>query len=862
MADLKISELPLISNGAVQPDKDFIALADTSASETKKVTPAGAVLNALAQTAANGGIPEGSIDPDKVDWDGIDPATIDGEAIKDGTLDGSKLIDGTVTGVKLLDGTIDASTKLEDNSIIEVKYAPGSVSTRALIDANVTGPKLAAGAASDNIDDSGLSDQAISGDSIQIGTLDSDRLKDATILNAKIADDTIDASAKILDNSVTEAKYAPVSVSTRALADLSVTGAKLAPGAAGDNIAASGFASESIDGDAIKTGTLDGDRITDGTVLNAKIADDTIDADAKLTDNSITETKYAPGSVSTRALEAKSVTNAQLAAGAAQANIDDSGLSDQSISGDAVQIGTLKGDRLTDGTITGVKIADATIDAATKLADNSVVETKYAPGSVSTRALTDLSVTNTKLATGAAIANIEPNTLTGSAIVDGSITNAKLQNIQSGAIGDGAVTGDKIAINTITAENIASDAIENRHLNDNVTDPDGGLTVTTDGVAIANTIIAGSQAGINYDEHGLVTSVAADGLVPRIDLPLATDTEIGAVSVPADGGLAVNGTGELRHTNVVTPATFAGISYDANGHVTSTDAGGKVPSAYMPVAGTAPDTIGAIYVPSQDSLTVDADGALRHVLSGASAGTYTKVTIDTTGHVTQGNSLQSTDIPNIDADKITTGELDTPRIKDEAITAPKMSDYSTCLMQEDFPGSSADYYLGMLWWQPSTAQLRVYSRGSAGNNWSPVGFGALQANNLRWGGVFDAAAGTVSIVTDFGTTAGLTAGGAIPAPSNDLSGLYLICQTEGNNVNQPAVSADTFTPGDWLLCINEVQGYVQIDSGATGGGGGGGSSYLSTLLDVSLTSLKEGERLQADASGIWSNTSVMDGGTF
>ena len=218
-------------------------------------------------------------------------------------------------------------------------------------------------------------------------------------------------------------------------------------------------------------------------------------------------------------------------------------------------------------------------------------------------------------------------------------------------------------------------------------------------------------------------------------------------------------------------------------------------------------------------------------------------------------------MPGLDVDAIVTGQFGTNRIKDDSITAPKMADYSTCLMQEGFPGSSPDYYLGMLWWQPSTAQLRVYSRGSAGNNWSPVGFGALQANNLRWGGVFDAATGTVSIVTDFGTTAGLTVGAAIPAPSNELSGLYLVCQTEGNNVNQPDVVSDAFTPGDWLLCINEIEGYIQIDAGAAGGGGGG-SSYLSTLLDVNLTSLQEGQRLQADAAGIWSNTSVMDGGTF
>ena len=118
-----------------------------------------------------------------------------------------------------------------------------------------------------------------------------------------------------------------------------------------------------------------------------------------------------------------------------------------------------------------------------------------------------------------------------------------------------------------------------------------------------------------------------------------------------------------------------------------------------------------------------------------------------------------------------------------------------------------------MWWQPSTSQLRVYARGSAGNQWSPVGFGALQANNLRWGGTFDASTGKVSIITSFAETAGLKAGDAIPAPTDDLSGIYFICQVEGDQVAQPDVVGTTFTPGDWLLCINEVSGWTNVDMG-------------------------------------------------
>ena len=64
MADLRITELPALGDNGGQPNNDVVALADVSASETKKVTPNGIVLNALSQAAGAGGIPNGTIDPD------------------------------------------------------------------------------------------------------------------------------------------------------------------------------------------------------------------------------------------------------------------------------------------------------------------------------------------------------------------------------------------------------------------------------------------------------------------------------------------------------------------------------------------------------------------------------------------------------------------------------------------------------------------------------------------------------------------------------------------------------------------------------------------------------------------------------
>ena len=168
-------------------------------------------------------------------------------------------------------------------------------------------------------------------------------------------------------------------------------------------------------------------------------------------------------------------------------------------------------------------------------------------------------------------------------------------------------------------------------------------------------------------------------------------------------------------------------------------------------------------------------------------GTYPKVTVSETGHVIAGLPLEASDIPELSFDQITSGEIGEGVLGECAVNAPNICDYATCLMQEDNPGKGD--FLGQFWYTPSTAQLRVYSRGSGPENiWLPVGFGSLQANNLRWGGSYDADTDTVTVVTSIGTSNGIIAGQPFPAPTDELSGLYFICQAPGNNddAGQPA----------------------------------------------------------------------------
>ena len=183
---------------------------------------------------------------------------------------------------------------------------------------------------------------------------------------------------------------------------------------------------------------------------------------------------------------------------------------------------------------------------------------------------------------------------------------------------------------------------------------------------------------------------------------------------------------------------------------------------------------------------------------------------------------------------------------------------------------------------PSTAQLRVYSRGSGPENiWLPVEALALcKLTTCVGGGTYDADTDTVVSVTSIGTSEGIVAGQAFPAPSNELSGLYFVCQVAGNSMSQPNLNGVSHTSGDWALCLDETQGWIHIDiNGGGGGGGGGGAQYLNDLLDVELgggaspfsstasiaptATLERDQILRYDGdSGLWRNTDIIDGGSI
>jgi hypothetical protein len=428
------------------------------------------------------------------------------------------------------------------------------------------------------------------------------------------------------------------------------------------------------------------------------------------------------------------------------------------------------------------------------------------------------------------------------------------------------VTTAKLADDAVTGAKIAAGAVDDSKIS--------GITPSKLGTASAGAVLAGPTTG--------TAAAAAFRALAGTDLPVATTTNNGAVKVAAAGGLAVAGDGALSIAASTTAGTNPVVTYGSDGRIT---AGRALAGTDLPVATTS--AVGAVKVGS--GLSVTADGTIAAAIAAANlplatstvvgavkpgaglsvdgagalgitnavaAGTGSVVTYNTQGLVTSARGLQTADLPEIDAAKITSGVLPVGRIGDGSIGRPQLADYALGFIQEASPPVTG-VPASALWLQESTGQLRIFNS----NSWFPVGFGRLSAENLRYCGIFDAATGAITGVTQFGTVEGFKIGDQVPSASDKLAGVYFVAATPGSGtVATPGVVYDA---GDWILCNGAAAGWTRIDTlSSGGGGGGGGAQHLDDLLDVTLTAPVTDDLLQFTGAGQWVNVRAIDGGSY
>ena len=310
------------------------------------------------------------------------------------------------------------------------------------------------------------------------------------------------------------------------------------------------------------------------------------------------------------------------------------------------------------------------------------------------------------------------------------------------------------------------------------------ISTTLDNTSAAAQFLAGPTAAAGAVSY---RTIAAG------DLPTATTSAKGAVVVNGNGLTLSGDTIAIDNTVTAEASDYHIVQYDANGLVTD---GRTIIAADVPIATAS--TIGVVKPGS--GLGVDGSGNLNHSNS-ITGGTAAKVTFDTEGHVTATAALEASDIPDLSADKITSGTFPTARIAAAAVTAPKLANYAVTTIGETQP--TADH-IGQFFFNPLTRDLFLWD----GNVYQPVG---ISAGEIVLAGTYDASTNLLDSVTADGSAAGFTNGASLPAAAQ-LNNRYYVVVSQTGTGTAPAPTV-LLEPPDILL--SNGTSYVLIETSET-----------------------------------------------
>jgi len=757
MPDLEISNLPALAEAGVAAT-DPLAIADLSASETKKVTVKDLIEAGVALIDA------GSIPSAKVASLGSNQVATG--SIIDGAVINAKLANSSISlgGVSIALGATDATPAFN--------LADATGYTTANLSGTITNAQLAGSIANSKLANSSVS---FGGISLALGGTDATPAFNLT--------DATGYKTTELVGTITNAQLAgSIDVSKLVGSTVSFGGVSVALGAADATPAfnltdATGYPTSAL------VGTITNAQLA-GSIANAKLANSSVSfggvtvalgaSDATPAFDLTDATNYPTSSLT------GTITNAQLAGSIAVAKLVSSSVS---FGGVSVALGTADATpafNLTDatgypttalvGTITNAQLAGS-IDA-TKIVSNSITSTQLGANSV-----TDSELAN--------------NAVDTAAVQNGAITNDKVETSTNSSTGlDGAT---KLRDGTITAGKL------------NTSNLDRSLNVASGNLGINNAVSGGAstRSGISFNAEGLITSTVALG---ASDLPLATTSAVGGVSVGA--GLSVNGSGVLTVSNSVTAVSGAvKVNYNAQGAITGSS---SLASSDLPTATTAAK--GAVQITSGGGLTVDGSGNLTTSTSGVSAGTYQSVVVNNKGVITSGAALTAALVPDLSAAKITSGTLNAARIAPDSIDSTKLSNSSTTVIQsiaqDGYPTAA---FTGMLLFDPIAEDAYLWD----GNAWNPIT--TLTKGALVRLGTYNANTSQVDYVTAAGSAAGLTVGQNLPVASESVDGGYVVISVQGTPSGVAGITGQ-LSPPDYLLGVTASatsSSWVEIDLSTT-----------------------------------------------
>tara|TARA_B100000945_G_scaffold320819_1_gene332263 strand:- start:860 stop:5068 length:4209 start_codon:yes stop_codon:yes gene_type:complete len=536
MADLQISALPALGEAGIQ-GTDVLALADLSATETKKVT----VKDLIAAGAAL--IDSGDIPAAKVATpfaaDSVATATIQNNAvtaakIANGTITATQITDATITGAKLVNNTVTA-TQIAADAVGSSELADDAVDTNAIANLAVTNAKIANATI------------AYAKLNIADGDIDGAKLTSASVTSTQLATDSVTA-AKLADNAV----------DTAAVANSAITGAKIASA----TIAAGNIVNSTITGTQIANGAIDTAQLADGAVTTAKLSG-TISA-GTLSDNAVTSAKISDDAVTSAKLAANAVDAAALADNAVDAAaIESNAVTEAKIAANAVTNA-----KITDGTITAAKLNTSNIDRSLNVAsgnlgiNNTVTAATRSGISYNAQGLitgtvalaaADLPVATTSAVGGVSVSTGLSVSGAGALSLSNSVTGATVSGITFNNQGMITAATGLVANDIPTATTSAKGAVQITSGGGLTVDGSGNLSTSTSGIS------AGTYQSITVNNKGVATAGAAltAALIPDLAATKITSGSLDAARIAND---SIDGT-KLSNTSTAIFQSIAQSGY-------------------------------------------------------------------------------------------------------------------------------------------------------------------------------------------------------------------------------------------------------------------------------------------------------------
>ena len=364
----------------------------------------------------------------------------------------------------------------------------------------------------------------------------------------------------------------------------------------------------------------------------------------------------------------------------------------------------------------------------------------------------------------------------------------------------GAVTGSgtgsfatTLASNIVAAANIQSSAVTTSKINASAVTQDKLADQST--CVVSSSTPSGSGAFIGQGWYNTSTSIAyrwnGTAWTQEAGIQTVTVTESTPLSV------VVNNPDEFTANITLTLDTQVANSVFA-GPTAGSDA---APTFRALIPADLPDATSSAkgIIQPGTGLSV-ASGTLNHTNSVTGA-TKSGITFDAQGHITAAIDLVASDIPDLAAAKITSGELPTARIADSAITAAKLANKSTASIGETLPVAD---FTGQLHFNPLDKNFFLWD----GNVWQSIG---ISAGAIILAGTYDASNNQIASVTNDGSAIGLAVGNALPSPTSDNSNYYLVVSVGGTgSAPAPAVA---LAPPDLLLSTGDS--WLEIDVSST-----------------------------------------------